>query len=73
MAISNLEHQPLILGHNWLKKYNPEINWQEHLISFLGEEHLVKEDLEFFATNILFVGPKDETLYALDLQAYLQL
>ena len=27
-AVSNLGKQKLILGHSWLRKHNPEINWE---------------------------------------------
>ena len=26
-AVSNLGKQDLIMGHSWLSKHNPEINW----------------------------------------------
>ena len=71
-AISDLGKRPLILEHNWLKKYNPDINQKQHLISFLGGRHTIYEESNHFAANRLFTRPEDKILYTLDIAAYLR-
>ena len=34
MALSSLSTHDIFLGHDWLKKHNPEINWQTQEIKF---------------------------------------
>jgi hypothetical protein len=34
LGITNLGHGEIFLGHNWLKKHNPQINWNNSLIEF---------------------------------------
>ena len=68
-AISNLGKRPLILGHNWLKKYNPNINWMEELITFTEDYPLQEEDV--FAMRGLFTEKEGKTMYILDINMYL--
>ena len=28
LAVTNLESTPLFIGHKWLKRHNPNIDWQ---------------------------------------------
>ena len=70
VAVSNLEHWLLIPRHDWLWKYNLDINWCENFINF-NKEYVTEEDNKFFSINRLFTGPKDETLYMLNLATYL--
>ena len=69
-AISDLGKWPLILGHDWLKKYNPNINWMEELITFQNE-HPTQETDKAFAMRGLFTEKDGETMYTLDINAYL--
>ena len=72
MAISDLGKQPLMLGHDWLKKYNPNINWMEEIIT-IQEDYLMQEEEDAFAMRGLFMGKDGETMYTLDINAYLLL
>ena len=70
-AISSLEKCPLVLEHNWLKKYNPDINWQEELIMFT-ENYPLEDKEKVFVINRLFIEKDGGTLYTLNLDTYLQ-
>lgn len=37
LNVTKLQHQPIILGIDWLEKHNPSINWKKRLISFQDE------------------------------------
>ena len=48
-AISDLGSRPPILGYDWLKWYNPDINWQEHIIMFKNNgENFCQKAIIFF-------------------------
>ena len=41
MAMSNLSTHPIFLGYDWLKKYNPQINWKAKTLQFMcNNEHV---------------------------------
>ena len=69
VAISNLRKRPLILGHDWLKKYNPNINWMEELIIFTKD--YPSQEGDAFAIRGLFTEKKGKTMYVLDINTYL--
>jgi len=49
-AVMNLNEIDMILGHNWLVKYNPEVNWKNETIKFtrcLGSCIMKHEDIRF--------------------------
>ena len=33
-TVMNLDRMDMFLGHNWLVKYNPEVNWKNGVIKF---------------------------------------
>ena len=40
MAMSNLSTHPIFLGYDWLRKYNPQINWKVKTLQFMCDnEH----------------------------------
>ena len=69
MAISDLEKQPLIIGHDYLKKYNPDINGHKEFIKF-NDDYITEEDNKKFSMNGLFMG--EGTIYYFNLMMYLQ-
>ena len=71
VAISDFGTRPLILGYNWLKKYNPNINWMEELI-MIQEDYPTQKEEDAFAMRGLFTEKDGETMYALDINMYLQ-
>jgi len=34
VAVMDLNRMDMFLGHDWLVKYNPEVNWKEDKIQF---------------------------------------
>ena len=41
MAISNLSTHPIFLKYDWLRKYNPQINWKVKTLQFMcNNEHI---------------------------------
>ena len=41
MAMSNLSTHPIILGYDWLRKHNPQIDWKMKTLQFMCEnEHI---------------------------------
>ena len=34
VAVTDLDRMDMFLGHNWLVKHNPEVNWKNHTIKF---------------------------------------
>ena len=43
-AVTDLNGMVIFLGHNWLVKYNPEVNWKDGKIQFMKHK-----DIEFKA------------------------
>ena len=33
-AVTDLNRTNMFLGHNWLVKHNPEVNWKNRIIKF---------------------------------------
>jgi len=49
-AVTDLNKTDMFLGHDWLAKYNPEVNWKNRTIWFtrcLGLCKIKHQDIEF--------------------------
>ena len=49
-AVTDLNRMDIFLGHDWLVKYNPEVNWKNSTIRFtrcLGSCMMKHEDIRF--------------------------
>jgi len=49
-AVMNLDRTDMFLGHNWLVKHNPEVNWKNSTIRFtrcLGQCTMKHKDIRF--------------------------
>ena len=62
-AVSDLGHRPLILGHDWLQRYNPEIDWKAQILKFPRTQQQ--------RPHVLFTNQK-ESVYVMDIQQYLR-
>ena len=50
VAVTDLNGTDIFLGHNWLVKYNPEVNWKNRTIKFTrcpGSCTIKHEDIRF--------------------------
>jgi len=51
-AVMDLDRTDMFLGHNWLVKHNPEVNWQNGVIKFTrfpGNCKMKHKDIQFKA------------------------
>jgi len=51
-AVTDLDRTDMFLGHDWLVKHNPEVNWQNRVIKFTrcpGNCKMKHEDIQFKA------------------------
>ena len=49
-AVMNLNSMDMFLGHNWLVKHNPAVNWKNRMIKFtrcLGSCTIKHQDIRF--------------------------
>ena len=49
-AVTDLNRTDIFLGHNWLVKHNPEVNWKNRMIKFtrcLESCTMKHQDIEF--------------------------
>ena len=49
-AVTDLDGMDMFLGHDWLVKYNPEVNWRNGIIKFTrcpGDCTMKYEDIQF--------------------------
>ena len=49
-VVMNLDRTDMFLGHNWLVKYNPEVNWKNGTIKFMrcpGNCTMTHKDIRF--------------------------
>ena len=49
-AVTDLDGTDIFLGHNWLVKHNPEVNWKNRIIKFTrcpGNCTMKHEDIQF--------------------------
>ena len=49
-VVMNLDRTDMFLGHNWLVKYNPEVNWKNSTIKFMrcpGNCTMTHKDIRF--------------------------
>ena len=54
-AVTNLNRTDIFLGHNWLVKHNPEVNWKNRIIKFtrcLESCTMKHQDIEFKTRRI---------------------
>ena len=50
MAVTDLNRTDMFLGHNWLIKHNPEVNWKKRTIKFMrcpGSCKMKHQDIKF--------------------------
>jgi len=50
IAVTDLNGTDMFLGHNWLVKHNPEVNWKNGTINFTrcpGSCKMKHQDIEF--------------------------
>ena len=50
IAVTDLDRTDIFLGHNWLVKHNPEVNWKNRTIKFtrcLGSCTIKYENIRF--------------------------
>ena len=82
LAVSNLGTTPVFIGHEWLKRHNPVIDWKSSRIAFTrchscefidnesdiddDEETLVDEEEESFELE------EGDRLFAFDIDSYLE-
>jgi len=41
-AVIDLDRTDMFLGHNWLVKHNPEVNWKNGTIKFIRDLKIVQ-------------------------------
>ena len=49
-AVTDLDRTDMFLGHNWLVKHNPEVNWKNGTIKFMrcpGNCTMTYKDIQF--------------------------
>ena len=54
-AVTDLNRTDIFLGHNWLVKHNPEVNWKNRMIKFtrcLESCTMKHQDIEFKTRRI---------------------
>ena len=50
VAVTDLDRMDMFLGHDWLVKYNPEVNWKNRTIKFMrcpGSCTMTHKDIQF--------------------------
>jgi len=63
IAVMNLNRMDIFLGHDWLVKHNPEVNWKEGKIWFtryLGLYWIKHQDIEFKTRRIQAMETNDK-------------
>ena len=61
-AVTDLNRTDMFLGHDWLVKHNPEVNWKNGTIQFTkcpGSCKIKYQDIEFKARRIQTPGTKE--------------
>jgi len=61
--VTDLNGTDMFLGHNWLVKHNPEVNWKDGKIQFMRcpESCRMKhKDIEFKTRRIQAMGNTDK-------------
>ena len=84
-AVMDLNGIDMFLGHNWLAKYNPEVNWKNETIKFMkysGSCKIKHQNIEFkirrtqtiktMAQNNSKIGKKPDKTNLEDLSEYIQ-
>ena len=49
-AVMDLDRTDMFLGHDWLVKHNPEVNWKNGTIKFMrcpGNCTMIHKDIQF--------------------------
>jgi len=62
-AVTNLNKMDMFLGHNWLVKHNPEVNWKNRTIQFircLGSCKMKHQDIEFKTRRTQVIESKEQ-------------
>ena len=55
VAVTDLNGMDMFLGHDWLVKHNPEVNWKNETIKFMrcsGSCKMKHQDIEFKTRRI---------------------
>jgi len=63
MAVMNLNGTDMFLGHDWLVKHNPEVNWKEDRIQFTRYSRSCRmkyQDIEFKTKRIQATETNDK-------------
>jgi len=61
-VVMDLKRTDMVLGHNWLVKYNPEVNWKNRTIKFMkcpGSCKMKHQDIEFKTRRTQAMGSKE--------------
>jgi len=61
-VVMDLKRTDMFLDHNWLVKYNPEVNWKNRTIKFmrcLGSCKMKHQDIEFKTGRTQAMGSKE--------------
>ena len=83
-VVTNLNRTDMFLGHNWLVKHNPEVNWKNGMIKFMrcsGSCKMKYQDIEFkmrrtqaienMAQNNSEIGKEPDKMSPEDLPEYI--
>ena len=46
VVVMDLNGTDIFLGHDWLVKYNPEVNWKKSEIQFLNIQNYVRQSIK---------------------------
>ena len=57
VAVTDLNGMDIFLGHNWLVKYNPEVNWKKGIIWFVRCPRIYRIKHQ----DIIFIQDKKST------------
>jgi len=62
-AVTDLNKTDIFLGHNWLVKHNPEVNWKNRTIQFtrcLRSYKMKHQDIKFKTRRTQTVESKEQ-------------
>ena len=63
VAVMDLNGTDMFLGHNWLVKYNPEVNWKNRIIKFtryLGSCKIKHQNIKFKTRRTQEIETKEQ-------------
>ena len=62
-AVTDLNRMDIFLGHDWLVKHNPEVNWKNETIKFmrcLGSYKMKHQNIKFKTRRIQAIETKEQ-------------